>query len=229
MLVLSLGGSLIVNEHGIDVAYLKRFVTFIKKEVEKGKRFLIVCGGGVTSRQYTRAAQLLVPRAATVDLHYIGVRATQLNAELVRTAFGSLAHPVVLRDDLMGRIKSSKPVIICGGGLPGRSTDYAAVLWASRYGVKKVFNLTNVDGVYSSDPRKDPRAKRFDQLTWKQYQNVLGMKSWGANAHAPFDPIASRFASKHGIAAVILDGTNLKNFQNALHAKPFLGTTLDQG
>jgi uridylate kinase len=126
----------------------------------------------------------------------------------------------------MGRVNLKHPVAIAGGGAPGRSTDYATVLWAHRYGAQTVYNLTDVDGVYSSDPRKDRSAKHFDMLTWAQYQKVLGMKTWRANDHAPFDPLAAALAARHRIRAVILNGGDLANLTRALHGKSFRGTLL---
>lgn len=226
MIVISLGGSLMVGEHGVNVCYLKKFIALIQSEVRRGKRFLIVCGGGYPARMYHQALRELHPKASGVEFHRVGLRATRVNAELLRAAFGNFAHPTILIDDQVGRVKLVRPIAIAGGGAPGRSTDYAAVLWAHRYGVTTVYNLTNVDGVYSSDPHKDRHAKHFDTLTWTQYQKVLGMKTWVANDHAPFDPLASRLAAHNGISAIILDGRNLLNFSRALRGQSFHGTAI---
>ena len=72
--VISLGGSLIVphlsDEGGIDVQFLKKFRAFIIEEVKKGKRFIIVAGGGKTARVYQKAAPQ-VSKASSDDLDWI--------------------------------------------------------------------------------------------------------------------------------------------------------------
>ncbi len=226
MVVLSLGGSLIVNNDGVNTAYLKKFIALIKKEVKRGERFLIVCGGGATARVYDGAAAAINPAVKDIDLHWIGIGACCINAELLRASFGNLAPPRILRDHATDDIPKGFPVLVSGAGSPGTSSDGGAVAWAKKAGAGIVFNLTNIDGVYSADPRENKHAEYFSALTWKQYAKVLGMKTWKPNAHAPFDPIASAMAERWGLSAVILDGSDLLNFKRALEGKSFRGTTL---
>lgn len=226
MIVLSLGGSLIVDSNGINVNYLKRFVALVKQEVKKGKRFLICCGGGATARAYGRVAATLNTSAVDLDLHWIGIRSCHLNEELIRVAFGDLATAFSPEGRRRVRVRSSAPIIVGRVGKPGASSDASTVKWAHALEARVVYNLTNVDGVYDCDPRKNKKARHFSHLTWKQYARVLGVKQWKPNAHAPFDPIASRLAARWGISAIIMNGGDLRNFGRALSGKSFRGTRL---
>ncbi len=226
MIVLSLGGSLIVDEQGINVAYLKRFVALIKREVKKGKRFLIVCGGGATSRIYDRAASAINPKVAEVDLHWIGIAACHMNEELLRVAFGKLAETRPAEDRSKRSLRLGRPITIGRVGTPGMSSDGGTVQWAHAVGAKIVYNLTNVDGVFTADPRKDKSARLITTLTWKAFFKQFGTGAWKPNAHAPFAPIAGQMAQRSGISAVILNGENLPNLLRALEGKTFRGTTI---
>lgn len=225
MIVLSLGGSLIVDERGINVAYLKRFVALMKREVKKGKRFLIVCGGGATARIYDRAAVAVNPRVPDVDLHWVGIYACHMNEELLRVAFGTLAEARPA-EDRRRHFKARRPITIGRVGTPGMSSDGGTVQWAHAVGAKIVYNLTNVDGVFTADPRKEKSARHIPHLTWKAFFKQFGTGPWKPNAHAPFAPIAGQMAARWGISAVIINGEKLANLKRALEEKSFRGTAI---
>ena len=227
MVVLSLGGSLIVDERGVNVAYLKKFIALIKREVQHGKKFLIVCGGGATARVYDRAAAALNPRVPELDLHWVGIYGCHINEELLRVSFGKLAevHDASERAH-PSRLKFRRPVVIGRVGTPGISSDGGTIEWAHAVRAKTVYNLTNVDGVYDRDPHKHKGAKHIPKLTWKQFSKQFGTGRWKPNAHAPFAPVAGQMAERWGISAVIIDGADLNNLKRALDGKPFRGTTL---
>src|SRR5258708_6718462 len=123
--VIKLGGSLLVPDGGIDAEYVNKFNAFIRKQIaEKGLRFFIFTGGGQLARHYIDAAMEVIGHELTNDdLDWLGVHATRLNAQLVRTIFRDLAHPVIITDYSYIQ-KPDKPVIIAAGWKPGWSTDY---------------------------------------------------------------------------------------------------------
>ncbi len=218
--VISLGGSLIVTAK-IDTRLLQE----IRKIVlaRKNERFVIVCGGGRTCRNYQNAAKKLGAKNSD-DLDWIGVASTRLNAELVRTIFGSKAHKKVI-DSPNNKIKTNKKVIIACGWKPGFSTNMGSVVLAKRFKAKEIFNLTNVDYVYDKDPNKFKNAKPIKKIAWKDFLKIVGNK-WKPGMHLPFDPIASRNAKKSGIAVYMLNGRKLNNFKQVLAGKKFKGTMI---
>ena len=222
-IVISLGGSIIVPEE-IDVPFLRRFRSLIIRHVKKGRKFIIIVGGGRTCRKYQAAAKD-ISKATREDLDWIGIHTTRLNAHLLRTMFRDIAHPVVIRhyDE---KIHSQKPVIIGAGWKPGWSTDYDAVMWAKNFKLRAVLNLSNIDYVYDKDPKYHRDAKRFERISWKDFMRLVGSK-WISGLNLPFDPIASKEAQRLGLKVVIMNGRNLANLESFLDGKKFKGTIIE--
>lgn len=224
--VLSLGGSLVVPEGGIDTDFLTKFHDFIRNQVsEHQRRFFIVVGGGVITRHYQKAASTVRGEGLTdTDADWLGVHATRLNAQLVRTVFQDIADPRVIKHYEV-ILKIDAPVAIASGWKPGWSTDYCAVTLCQDYGMREVINMTNVDQVFTKDPKKFPDAKPMDNATWAEYRTMVG-DTWHPGMNAPFDPIASKLAEQHDVTVKILNGNNFDNLALALDNKPFAGTTI---
>ncbi len=219
-IVLSLGGSLIAPD-GIDVAFLKRFRNHIQKK--RDTRFIIVCGGGMTCRRYQDAAKRLGVKGHT-DLDWIGIKATRLNAELVRTIFGKEAHAVVVGDPSK-KVKTQRRVIIGAGFEPGCSSDLDAVLLAKAFGAKTLINLSNITHAYTKDPRKHKDARKIERCSWSEFQRIVGTR-WIPGGNFPFDPKASLLAKKMGLRVIIAKGSDLDNLDRVLSEKAFVGTQI---
>src|SRR4030042_297327 len=138
-IVISLGGSVICPEAGkIDVNFLRKFKSLILKFLKRGYRFVIVAGGGKTCRFYLRAAKAIT-EISNEDGDRLGIAATQLNAQLLRTIFGGVAESVIL-DNPHKFVKNHWKVLIGAGWKPGWSTDYDSVLFANRFGANTLIN-----------------------------------------------------------------------------------------
>jgi uridylate kinase len=224
--VLSLGGSLVVPNGGIDIQFLTMFNEFIRDQISsKKRRFFIVVGGGSTARHYRDAAEAVVGHKVTdEDLDWIGIHTTRLNAHMVRVIFRDIAHSHVIKHYEIIR-KADEPVVVAAGWKPGWSTDYCAITLCQDYGIPHALNLTNVDQVYDKDPKNNPDAKPITETTWEEYRKMSGDK-WVPGMNLPFDPIASKLAHELGITVKILNGKNLANVAKALDDMPFIGTTI---
>jgi len=219
-IIISLGGSLI-SPYEIDVEYLKKFKKIIEKFVKRRFRFVIVTGGGKICRKYNQAARELNNKVKPVELDWLGIKATKVNAELVRVMFNNKAYFKVI-DQPEEKVKENKPIIIAGGWKPGASSDNMAVNLAKAFKALIVINLSNVEYVYDKDPNKYKGAKPFKNLSWAQYRRLIGAK-WDPGANWPFDPIASKLAQKLGLEVIICNGHNLENY---LSNKDFKGTII---
>ncbi|MCX6745922.1 MAG: UMP kinase [Candidatus Parcubacteria bacterium] len=219
-IVISLGGSLI-SPYEIDVDYLKKFKKIIEKFVKRGFRFVIVTGGGKICRKYNQAARELNKKVKPVELDWLGIKATKVNAELVRVMFNNKSYfKVIDRPD--EKVKELKSIIIAGGWKPGASSDNMAVNLAKAFKAPIVINLSNVEYVYDKDPNKYQGAKPFKFLTWAHYRRLIGNK-WDPGANWPFDPVASKLAQKLKLEVIICNGHNLENY---LSNKNFKGTII---
>ncbi len=223
--VLSLGGALVVPNGGIDTQFLSDFNKFIRKQIsEKKRRFFITVGGGSIMRQYRDAAKKVRGQISDPDLDWLGIHATRLNAQLMRTIFIDIANPRIIKHyEII--LKIDEPVAIAAGWKPGWSTDYCAITLCQDYGIKSAINMTNVDKVYDKDPNKFPDAKPLSEISWKKYRAMVGDK-WTPGLNLPFDPIAAKLADELGVTVKILNGKNLDNLARALDGKSFVGTTI---
>jgi len=223
IIVLSLGGSLIIPKEGFNLEFLQGFKKLILDFLKKECRFIIVCGGGQTARNYQKVAYDLGD-LETDDIDWIGIHSTRLNAHLMRTIFRDVAHPAVIKDPTK-KIKWTEKILIAAGWKPGWSTDYDAVKLAELYGAKTVINLSNTEYVYNKDPRKFSDAVKFEKISWSDYRKIVG-DVWEPGANWPFDPVASREAQKIGAKVVVMNGLNLKEVVKAILNKPFKGTII---
>ena len=226
-IVLSLGGSLVVPEGGLNVQFLKDFNSFIRTSLKKNpeRQFFIVVGGGTIARHYRDAGEEVLGHELThEDLDWLGIHATRLNAQLIRTIFRDIAHPHLIKHYEIIR-KVNESVVVAAGWKPGWSTDYCAVLVCEDYDVTKIVNLSNIDAAYDSDPRTNPKAKKIESCTWDEFRKLVGDK-WTPGMNAPFDPVASKQAQELNLTTIILKGTNFDNLTNYFEGKPFEGTTV---
>lgn len=227
-IIIALGGSIIVPSAGkINVRFLKNFRHLILKFVKRGYRFIIVTGGGKVCRVYQKAAAKII-KVSYEDQDWIGIHATRLNAHLLRTIFKREALPVVL-DNPFKKFKKEflkKSIIIASGWKPGFSTDYDAILLAKRFKVKQIIDAGNIPFVYTKDLLKYKNARAIKKISWKDYRKLVGSK-WIPGLPCPIDPIAAKEAQKLKIRAIIIRGTDLKNFERLLSNKKFRGTIIE--
>lgn len=224
-IVLSVGGSLLVPNGGIDAKFLKNLNIFIRKHVKKGRRFFIVVGGGTTCRHYIEAGKTVIKEIAEEDLDWIGVHTTRLNAHLVRTVFQDIAHPRIIENYDRKLYNAQEQVIVAAGWKPGWSTDYCAVLLARDYGASAIINLSNIDYVYDKDPNKYKDAKAIKKTTWHYFETLVPGE-WKPGINAPFDPVASRLAKQLGTTVIVANGKNFSNLANILNGESFRGTVI---
>ena len=221
-IIVSVGGSLIIPQE-IDVQWLYTFKKLIERFLARGFKFIIISGGGKTARNYQSAAREL-GELKSDDLDWLGIHSTRLNAHLLRTIFKKYANNRVIKDPTKNILFKEK-ILIAAGWKPGCSTDYDAVLFAKNLGSKKLVNLSNIDYVYTKDPKKFKDAKPVEKISWKDFRKIVGSK-WDPGLNAPFDPIASREAEKLCLEVAIINGKKLKNLENYFESKKFTGTII---
>lgn len=221
---MSVGGSLIVPDQ-IDTAFLRALKEFIEQETARGRRFIIIAGGGKTARRYQDAAAA-VTETKSEDLDWLGLHATRLNGHLLRTIFRTLAHPVMVTnpDDVLD-IPDSVPLIIAAGYRPGASTDLRAIQIADRVKAHKVINLSNTDYVYTDNPKTNPAAEKIENITWTEFRKLIP-DTWDPGLSSPFDPVAAREAERLGIEVAAINGSRLDALSAYLTNDTFIGTRI---
>lgn len=164
---------------GIDVSVADRVASDIKQARELGVEVGVVIGGGNIFRGVAVASK----GGDRVTGDHMGMLATVINSLALRTSLHRVGvEAVVLSAIAMPEICESfsqrkataymdegKVVIFAGGtGNPFFTTDSAAALRAAEIGADALLKGTQVDGIYSADPKKYPDAMRFDRLTHKE-------------------------------------------------------------
>lgn len=223
--VMSVGGSLIVPD-AIDTLFLSDLKNLIEREIAStGRRFIIIAGGGKTARRYQDAAAK-VTELNPEDLDWIGLHATRLNGHLLRTVFRDTAYPEMITnpDDIIDVPKDS-PLVIAAGYRPGSSTDLRAVQIAINCKATKVINLSNIDYVYTDDPRKNSDAKKIENIAWSEFMKLIPTE-WNPGLSSPFDPVAARTAEAHKIEVSIINGQKIEEVRKYLNNEPFIGTVV---
>ncbi len=172
------------NKFGIDISTLIRVAKQIKRVVEMGVGIAIVVGGG----NIWRGAEAESNGMDRVTADYAGMLATVINAlslqdvlerEGVTTrtqssiGINQVAEPYIRRRAIR-HLEKGRAVIFAGGtGNPYMTTDTTAALRAIEIGAEVLLmTKNNVDGIYSADPLKHPRAKKFDRLTHLEALNM---------------------------------------------------------
>ncbi len=230
IIIISVGGSLIVPNGGIDTTFLKNLNEFVRDEVRKGRKFFLVIGGGRIARHYIDAGKTVVGNIIKEDLDWLAIHATRFNAQLVRTIFKDIANPRVIENYEHKLINWREPVVVGAGWKPGWSTDYDAVVLARDYKGKLIINLSNIYYVYDKDPIKFKDAKKLVALSWKDMETLVGKllkgKRWVPGLNAPFDPIATRLAKTMDLTVVVTNGKDFKNLRNIIEGRKFKGTVI---
>jgi len=222
--IISVGGSIVYGKKGFDIKFLKAFRKLILKQVKHGHKFILVVGGGDICRQYQQTAKKVAP-VTEVDIEWLGIQSTILNAHFLRYLFKGYVYSEVVTEP-NHKVKTNKPIICAAGWKPGWSTDTDAVYLAKAYGAKELINLSNIEYVYTKDPKKYKTAKKIKAIDWPTFRRKIVGYKWAPGKNAPFDSEASRLAQKWGLIVRILKGTELREVEKVLLGKKFKGTTI---
>lgn len=214
--VVKLGGALFLREP--DVTALRNMGKTLSGFVEKGNQLVVVAGGGENARTYIGAARKLGADESTCDL--LGIQITRANAELIRLALGSVASSKIPSTllDLPHFIGSGRAVVM-GGLQPGQSTNAVAALAAEITRSEILVNGTDVDGVYTEDPKKNPKAKLIRSvdaeklLSWAMAGEVF------AGRYELLDPLAIKIMQRAKIPTRFVSLEGPENILNALLGK----------
>jgi uridylate kinase len=225
-IVLSVGGSSIIPDGKPDIPYLKALSGIIKKSKHS---FGILCGGGPIARTYANAAREL--GAGEYEADSIAISSTRQNAQLVVAALkaaGVETHGRVLSDFERAKepAKENKAVVM-GGTIPGITTDTDAVLLAEAIGAGRLVNISNVDAIYDSDPRKNPGARKFQKMT---YDELIALASSSdkrmAGTNFVFDMLACKLIARSKVETHFVSFRNISDVENAIEGRKHGGTVV---
>ncbi len=175
--VIKLSGEALAGEKGfgIDESMIAYVVDQIQKVKQLGVEVALIIGGG----NFWRGRQALTMDRSSAD--HMGMLATVMNSIAVQDALEAagiptrvqtaltitrVAEPYILRKALRHLEKNRVVIFACGTGNPFFSTDTGAALRATEIHADVLLLAKNIDGVYDSDPRKNPDAKKIDEISY---------------------------------------------------------------
>jgi uridylate kinase len=180
-IVLKLSGEVLggASRSGLDTDFIDGLVTQVKHVADLGTQVGVVVGGG----NILRGSEAVESGLGRVAADYIGMLGTVINGIAVRDVgtrrglrvsvlsslqTGGFAEPYSA-EKAISHLDQGRIVLFVGGtGNPFLTTDTAAALRAAEIDADVLLKATKVDGVYSADPVKDSKARKFDRITYKQ-------------------------------------------------------------
>ena len=214
--------------YGIDPKVVDDLAEQIGEVVHDGVQIAIVVGGGNIFRGVSGATEGM--DRAQAD--YIGMLATVMNALALQDSFErhgvysrvqsainmqEVSEPYIRRRAVRHLEKGRVVILAAGTGNPYFTTDTTAALRACELDVDCLMKATKVDGVYDSDPAKNPDAKRFDKIS---YMEVLNR-----GLHV-MDSTATSLCMDNDMPMIVFDLTQKGNIARALKGEP-VGTTVE--
>ena len=226
VVVLSLGGSLIIPKN-IDVKFLREFRSVLKKHTRKYK-FVVVCGGGSTAREYIGGLEKEKSAKKIFHQGLLGIATTRLNARFMTYFFGNDANKGIPHDmkEVKGMLRIYD-IVFCGALRYAKSetSDATSAKLANLFN-SDFINMTNVLGLYNKNPSKYKDAKFISKITWESFDKMASSLIFKPGQHFILDQTASKIIKKYKISTYIL-GQNLKNLDSVLRGKKFKGTLIE--
>ena len=211
---------------GIDFDRVLEICSEIKEIASKGVEIAIVVGGG----NFWRGRRNQPMDRCQSD--YIGMLGTTMNALAIGDAFKQLGQDVrvqtgvemrqiaeyYIKDRAIKHLTKNRVVVFgCGTGSPFFSTDTAAALRAAEVSAEAVLKATNVDGIYTKDPKKYDDAEKIDKIT---YIEVLNKK---LNV---MDTTATSLCMDNNIPIIVFDINEKGNLKKLIEGKT-IGTIVE--
>ncbi len=220
--VISLGGSRIVPGE-VDEKFLKRFKKFV--DSHSSEKFVVVTGGGSTARKYISALRRADKKTKSQSIE--GIAITRLHANFMARFFGDSANEVIPRS--MKKVKNllnKNQIVFCGAlRYKKKNTSDGTSAELANYFKCPFINLTNVNGLYTSNPQKNKNAKLIKKITWKKFKIVVDKIKYSAGQHFVLDQLGAKIILDKKIPTYIVG--SIKEMENILNEKKFEGTLIE--
>ena len=213
-IVVKIGGHLISTRDGINIDLFERYSKLFS-EIYDGGRWCIVVGGGEEARRYVRAARSLGVNESICDL--IAVKVTRINALLLASLLGERAIQKIPESlEELIQYSSRGRIVVMGGLQPGQSTIAVSALAAEAINADKLIVATDVDGIYTDDPKLNPDARLLEEVTLSQLMKIVEKTSHKAGEYKLIDMVAYKVLSRSHIQTIYLNGMDPENVRRAI-------------
>ena len=202
-IVVRVGGSVVGSP--INASRINCYVTLLKDWKDQGHVVAAVVGGGSLAREFIKVAAYLGLEEDRRD--WAAIHVSRMFAQLFALGLGEAGCgtvPVSL-DEAEACLKKGK-IVVMGGLRPGMTTDTVAALLGERMKADLLVKGSNVNGIYTKDPRKYSDAQKLDKLKFEDLDSIFETDSHTAGINQIIDPEAVKILTKNRLKTIVVDG-----------------------
>jgi len=221
-IVVRVGGSVVASPP--SPVLIGKYADLLKELKKQGHEVVAVVGGGALARDFIKIAGELGLDEAKRD--WAAIHVSRLFAQLFVMRLGEAGCgtvPVSL-DEAFGCLKHGK-IVVMGGLKPGMTTDAVAAMVGERMKADLLVKASNVDGVFTKDPKKHSDAKKIDELGFDDLSRLFEENKHKAGIHQILDPEAVKILKKRRMRMVVVNGFKPENVLLAVKGEK-IGTTI---
>jgi len=214
-LVLKLSGHLISDGNRINHQLIADYAKLLRDLYGGKGKWVVVVGGGEIARRYVDAARSL--GADEVMCDEVAILVTRANARLVAACLGDIAQQrIPTSTEELRELATNGKIVVMGGLQPGQSTVAVAALAASVIKAERLIVATDVDGIYTADPKVDPHAKLLPCISLSELSKMIAELPQTAGKYPLIDNLAIAILQRSKITCVYLNGRKLEDVKRAI-------------
>jgi uridylate kinase len=212
--VVKLGGHALMDERGLLRHHvLSKYVDMVVRLWKEGINTHTVVGGGHVARHYIETLASLGASKALQDI--IGIEVAKLNAKLLAYALNAKGISVSFADTLTLIDLHGDSLYVMGGLSPAQSTTAVAALLAEVLRAKRLVIATDVEGLYTDDPKKSPEATLLRRVSLREAVKILRLE-WEPGSYKLLDLVALQVIERSKIPTCIVNGLEPQNIERAI-------------
>jgi len=221
-IVVRVGGSVVASPP--NPVLIGKYADMLKDLKKQGHEVVAVVGGGALARDFIEIAGELGLDEANRD--WTAIHVSRLFAQLFVMRLGDAGCgtvPISL-DEADACLKRGR-VVVMGGLKPGMTTDAVAAMIGEKINADLLVKASNVDGIYTKDPKKYPDAKKIDELKFNDLTRLFEENRHKAGIHQILDPEAVKILRRGRVKMVVVNGFKPENVLLAVKGGK-VGTTI---
>lgn len=202
-LVIRIGGSVVASP--FNPVLMNAYVELLLNLRQQGHGVVAVVGGGSLSRELIKTARVMGLSETAQD--EVAISVSRLMAQLLVLRLGkhgTLTVPTNVEG--AAKLLVEGKVVVMGGLKPGMTTDTVAAMLAERVNADLLVKATDVDGIFTRDPKKYKDAEKLERLSFDDLFGFFEKERHEAGIHQVIDPEAIRILQKKRIRTVVVNG-----------------------
>ncbi len=212
--VVRIGGSVVGSP--LNAELIGKYVDLLKELKKKGHEVVAVVGGGSLARDFIRLAADLGLEETQRD--WAAIHVSRLFAQLFLLQLGEAGcNTVPVSLDAAEACLLDGKIVVMGGLYPGMTTDSVAALIGERIHADLLIKGSNVDGVYTKDPKKYSDAEKLDKIKFNDLGKIFEANIHKAGINQIIDPEAVKILQRCRLRTIVVDGYETKNLLAAVN------------